>query len=61
MRAYPEFRLQILHNDKWLVITGAWELSALDDQIDIYTKQNKTFRVQRLINGRYRRFFTKYF
>ena len=56
MRAYPEFRLQILHNGKWLMITAAWDLSALDAQIDIYKGKRQVFRVQRLVNGRYKNF-----
>jgi hypothetical protein len=54
MRAYPEFRLQLKHNNKWVSITCSWELSTLNDQINIYKKKGHTFRVQRLTNGRYK-------
>ena len=54
MRVYPEFRLQLMHNNKWLVITHAWELDALTNQINFYEKRKLTVRVQRLINGQYK-------
>lgn len=54
MRTYPEFRLQIRHSNKWLVITHAWELDALTDQINFYKNKKQIFRVQRLINGQYK-------
>ena len=55
MRVYPDFRLQLMHNNKWLVITHAWDLSSLEPQIKIYTNKGMVFRVQRLINGRYKK------
>lgn len=54
MRVYPEFRLQLMHNNKWLVITHAWDLSALAPQIEIYRNKGMHIRVQRLISGRYK-------
>jgi len=54
MRVYPEFRLQLMHNNKWLVITHAWELDALTNQITFYKNKGQMFRVQRLINGQYK-------
>jgi len=54
MRAPPDFRLQLMHNNKWLVVTFAWDLDALTPQIDFYKKQGRVYRVQKLTNGKYK-------
>ena len=54
MRVYPDFRLQLMFNNKWLVITHAWDVATLTPQIDFYKEKGVAFRVQRLINGKYR-------
>jgi hypothetical protein len=54
MRVYPEFRLQLMYNNKWLVITHAWDVRSIAFQVEVYRKNNQIFRVQRLVNGQYK-------
>jgi len=54
MRVYPEFRLQLMYNNKWLVITHAWDVKSIAFQMEVYRKNNQIFRVQRLVNGQYK-------
>jgi len=43
-----------MYNNKWLVITHAWDVKSISFQMEVYRKNNQIFRVQRLVNGQYK-------